>query len=156
MADQMWTQGEREEKALEASMLRAKGKTLRETAEALGCGANLVKVLLDEEYRRRKPQRERARSKAIIAYEALVREMWRRLAAFPDNASAQNVNGFMGNIRQTLERIDKITGAEAPTKTQHERINVDWSKLPENDLAQLAEIASRNPDVFDALLKEEE
>jgi predicted transcriptional regulator len=150
-----WTEEERREMAGLAVEMRAKRMTMKEIGAELGCSPTAVKKLVDEEYARRRPRRERARAKALADYDALIRECWRRLAAFHDSSAAQNVSGIIGQIRQILERIDKITGAEAPTKTQHERKLIKVEELPEESIAKLHGLLQEDPDLWDMLLEED-
>lgn len=141
---------ERAELAHRAVMLRTKGMTYREIAAELGTRKDNIKALLDEEYARLRPIRDRERVAAISQYQAIIRESWERLAAFGKNAAQQNVTGLLTSIRQAQERIDKLTGAEAPIKT--EKHVLDLSKLSSEDAERFAEIVDANPDTFAGVL----
>lgn len=143
---------ERADLAHRAVQCRTKGMTYREIARELGTHKDAIKPLLDEEYARLRPIRERERAAAISQYHAIIRESWERLAAFGKNAAQQNVTGLLTSIRQAQERIDKLTGAEAPIKSEQRR--VDLSKVSEQDLEAFADIVDRNPDTFAGLLEE--
>ena len=139
---------EREELGHRAVLLHADGKTYRQIARELGVNKDTVGPLLKEEYARRRAGRQEARATAIARYESIIRECSRRVKAFADNSSAQNVSGLLAQKRAAQERIDKITGAEAPIKTEHERRVLDLSKLPDKDLDEFARIVEANPEVF--------
>ena len=145
------TQEEREELGHRAVLLHAEGKTYREIAKEVGVHYNTVGGLIREEYDRRKASREEERSRAIAVYRALQRDAWRRLKELPTGSTAQNVTGMHNSIRLEQERIDKITGIEAPTKSERTTTTIDLSKVPDSTVQKLAavyeEIAQVDPDL---------
>ena len=148
------TEEEGEALAHEAVLLRAEGLSYREVAARLGVNKNTVPGLIAQEYDRRKATRDEERAYAISVYRGLQRDAWKRLSALPVNSSSQSVSGMHASIRQAQERIDKITGIEAPTRTEHKRVEVDLSKLPDEDAAEFFRIVESNPDVFAPMLEE--
>lgn len=146
------TQEEREDLGHRAVLLHAEGKNYRETAEEIGVHYNTVGGLIRDEYERRKATRDEERSRAIAVYRALQRDAWRRLKELPTGSAAQNVTGMHNSIRLEQERIDKITGIEAPTKSEHRTETIDWSKMPASGVAKfeaaLEEMKRVDPDTY--------
>ena len=145
------TEEEREALGHEAVLLRAEGLSYRAVAARLGVSKNTVGPLIREEYDRRKATRDEERAYAISVYRGLQRDAWKRLSALPVNSSAQSVSGMHASIRQAQERIDKITGIEAPTKSERTTTTIDLSKVPDSTVQKLAavyeEIAQVDPDL---------
>ena len=138
--------------AHEAVLLRAEGLSYREVAARLGVNKNTVPGLIAQEYDRRKATRDEERAYAISVYRGLQRDAWKRLSALPVNSSSQSVSGMHASIRQAQERIDKITGIEAPTKSEHTRTVNLVDHLPEHHLEQIYEMVRECPDAWNALL----
>jgi orotate phosphoribosyltransferase-like protein len=111
------SKAERAEKAQRAVSLRARGDTLDEVGEALGITRQTARKLIDDELAGRSEHRAEDKERSIATYEEVIREGWRRLDKLDDRSL--NVSGVLNSIRQAQERIDKITGAEAPAKVQH-------------------------------------
>lgn len=127
---------ERDEKAREAVELSAKGWADTAVAGRLGINRATVKRLRENEYARRSEHRGDEREKAIAVYEAVIREGWERLSRVKDNSN--NVTGVLNAIRAAQERIDKLTGAEAPIKTKDvtEDYVIEWDgELHADDVA---------------------
>lgn len=149
------TPEEREELGHEAVLMHARGKTYREIAKELGVNKNTVGGLIAEEYGRRRASRAEEHRRAVAAYRALQRDGWRRLAKLAENSSSQSVSGMHSSIRSAQERIDKLFGLEAPTKSEHKRTTtttVDLSKMPDADAIAFAQIVERNPEVFGPMM----
>lgn len=124
---------QREEKALEAVKLCAKGWTDTEIGEELGVHRNTVRRLRETEYDRRAAQREHDREKAIAVYLAIIREGWERLRTTKDNSL--NVSGLLNAIKAAQDSINKLTGAEVPSRSE---VNVTVSDgISPEDMALL-------------------
>ncbi len=138
------TDSEREAFGEQALLMHAQGKTYREIAQALGVSRPTVKSLIDRALGAAREERSKAKARQLAAYRALLGEAWTRLLGFPSNSSSQNVTGLVNAARSILERIDKLTGVEAPTKTQHEVRHMDFSKLSDEDLQTFERIIREN------------
>lgn len=143
---------ERRQLAEDAVLLRAKNKKYVEIAQALDIDKNTVGVLLEEEYERRRPKRERERARALYGMDALIAEGWKRLAALPENSTTQNVTGILNAIRAQWEVKNRLTGAEMPTRSEHTITRFDLESMEQTDLKVLADIAQKYPDIFNELL----
>ena len=120
---------QREERMAEAVALSARGKTWDEIAEELGINRKTAMKLVDDELSKRGEHRIADREASIARNLAVIREAWRRLET-TDNRSL-NVSGLMNTIIRAGERIDKLTGAEAPIKHQRvkEEYVVEWDQI---------------------------
>lgn len=80
-----------------------------------------VKKLREDELASRAEHRSASndRERAIATYEAIIVHGWERLAALKD-ARSYNVSGLLNSIKAAQERIDKLSGAEAPVKFKDE------------------------------------
>ena len=151
------TPEEREAFGHEAVLLHAEGLTYRQIAREIGVHYNTVGGLIREEYERRKATRGQERSRALAVYRRRQADGWGRLKVLPTGSTAQNVTGMHNAIRQEQERIDKITGIEAPTKSEHTRRVVEMKEvLPAHQLEQLAEMMQECPDAWNLLLVDDD
>lgn len=116
------TVAEREEKSARAVDLSAKGWTNTDIAAEIGVTRKTVAAWIANELSRRAEHRENDKERAIAVYEAIIAEGWRRLENM-DNRSL-NVSGVLNSIRGAQDSINKITGAEAPIKTDNRHTHV--------------------------------
>lgn len=116
----------RREKQIEAVSLAAKGRNYTQIATAMEIDWRTAKKLVQDEYASRSEHRNNDKEAAIATYTELIREGWDRLETL--DARSLNVSGILNSIRQSQERIDKLTGAEAPIKLQDvdEEYDVVW------------------------------
>jgi orotate phosphoribosyltransferase-like protein len=123
------TAAEREEKTVRAVELSSKGWTNTDIAEEIGVTRKTVANWIENELSRRAEHRENDKERSIAVYTELVAEGWRRLEKLDDRSL--NVSGVLNAIRAAQERIDKITGAEAPLKHQKvdQEIVIEWEDL---------------------------
>jgi orotate phosphoribosyltransferase-like protein len=123
------TAAERAEKMVRAVELSAKGKSNTEIAEEIGVTPKTVANLINNELARRAEHRDNGKEESIAVNRALIAEGWRRLETL--GVAAPQASGLMNSIRASQERIDKVTGAEAPVKHQRvdEEIVVEWEDL---------------------------
>ncbi len=126
------TTAERLEKSAIAVDLSARGSTNIAIADELGVTRKTVASLIANELSRRGEHRSNDKEKAISVYTALIAEGWKRLEKMDDRSL--NVSGVLNAIRAAQERIDKVTGAEAPFKVQDvdEEYIVSWDDADEN------------------------
>ncbi len=110
------TKAVREEKMAQAVELSARGKPYTVIAEELEVSWPTAKKLVEDELARRGEHRGPEREQAIANYQAIISEGWDRMDRLKD--TSQNVTGVLNAIRAAQERIDKLTGAEAPLKYQ--------------------------------------
>lgn len=131
---------ERETLTQEAVDLRARGKTYTEIAETLCITRPTVKKWIEGEYAKRSEHRgvSDARERAISRYEMLFKECVERLESLGKDSKSLNASGYINAGRGLLERIDRLTGAEAPVK--HQRIEgeyeVVWHDIDPNELPE--------------------
>lgn len=114
-----FTAEERRELAGWAVVEHAKGRTYTDIAQEAVVARQTVKGWIEAEYAQRSETRSvsDARERSIVGYEALLRETWDRLGK--TGTASLNSAGLINAARGLLERIDKLTGAEAPAKVQH-------------------------------------
>jgi hypothetical protein len=107
---------ERIEMAQEALEMNVKGKSVIEIGEHLGITRKIASNLVHEELAKRSEHRGREpdREKAIAHYVQIIRAAWTGYQkCLPGTNQAI---GYLNSIRQAQERIDKLTGVEAPMK----------------------------------------
>lgn len=109
---------EREEKMARAVDLSARGKSYREIGVILDVTKDTANKLVLDELARRGEHRIVDREASIARNLAVIRASWERL----ENTDERSLNssGLLNTIIRAGERIDKLTGAEAPTKTENE------------------------------------
>lgn len=113
-----YTKGKREEKTTEAIRLSSRGLSIRAIAQDTGVSGKTIRKWMDDEFARRAEHRDEIKERAISRYEEVTRVAWERLDKLDDRSL--NVSGLLNVIRLAQERIDKITGAEAPAKVEQE------------------------------------
>lgn len=109
------TAAERQEKADLAVEYSARGWTNTEIAEEVGVHRHTVRKLIDDELANRAEHRQQEKERAIAVYVAVQKAAWQRFQQ-TDNRSL-NASGYLNTIKAAQERIDKVTGAEAPRKS---------------------------------------
>lgn len=123
-----YTADYREQITSEAVEKRAKGWTYAEIGDEYGVTRQTIKKWITSEYASRSEHRSTsdAREEAIAHYRAQIREAWTRLGHI--KSTSYNASGFLNTARQAQERIDKLTGAEAPIKLQEvdEEYEIVW------------------------------
>lgn len=114
-----YSQADREERTERAVEMRSKCKSISYIAREIGVTDDTAKKWIENEYARRSEHRgaSQAREKAISVYEAIIAEGWERMERIKD--TSLNVAGVLNAIRAAQERIDKLTGSEAPVKYQN-------------------------------------
>lgn len=107
--------------------------TYREIGAQVGITKDTVGKWLKDEYANRAEHREQDKEAAIEVYREIQRAAWDRYDTTEDRSL--NTSGLLNVIRSAQERIDKITGAEAPFKHQEvdEEYDVVWDDA--DDLA---------------------
>lgn len=127
------TKAERELKMHEALTLSAKGKTVQFIADHLGVAWNTASALIDDAIANRGEHRssEKDRETAIVHYQAIIRAAWETFDIVYKRSPNAAV-GFLNTSLSAQERIDKLTGAEAPVKYQDvsEEYDVVWDESP--------------------------
>ncbi len=120
---------DRQQKTARCVELSVKGWNDSEIAREVGINRKTVKKLVEDEYAFRAEHSGPDKEASIALYRALIKEGWERLEKLDDNST--NVSGVLNSIRACRERIDKITGAEAPIKHQdvEEEFVVEWDYL---------------------------
>lgn len=108
----------REEYQLKAWALSGQGMYNTEIAEELGVHRHTVRDLIAAERQRRRELLPDEDVKAMAAYEAVMREAWRRLKSHPDDAKAQNVVGYLNAILGAQNGKNSVTGAEVPARSE--------------------------------------
>lgn len=133
-----YTKAFREEITSAAISRSVRGASLRQIGDEFGVPFNTIRNWLNDEYARRAEHREQEREKAIATYEELKAERWRRLAQLSTDSKANNVVGLLNGINADQERIDKLTGAEAPIKYESEgRVYVvSWDEAEAEEHAE--------------------
>lgn len=114
------TAAEKAEKATEAVALSARGHTYTQIAELLDHDRKTVKRWIDDELAKRaehRGERQGDRERAIAVYSEIIREAWEKFDRL--DPRSLNVSGLLNAIRTAQERIDKLTGVEAPVKHAH-------------------------------------
>lgn len=137
------TTDERRALTVWAVVEHAKGRTYTDIAEEAGVERRTVSGWIESEYARVSEQRSvsDARERAISGYEALLREAWRRIQK--TDTKSLNSAGLINAARGLLERIDKLTGAEAPVKYQEveDEIIIEWEDLDNPELLEAEEVS---------------
>lgn len=140
---------DREALANVAIDLRARGKTWAYIAEEIGVTEKTAKKWVDGEYAKRSEHRSvsDAREVAISRYEMLFKEAVERLEALGKDSKSLNASGYINAARGLLERIDKLTGAEAPVKYQEveDEIVIEWEDLDNPELLLELEAGEEAP-----------
>ncbi len=129
-----YTKAERENLIDEAVSMSARGKTLREISAELGPTKDTINKWLNDELSRRAEHRGQDKEKAISVYLEIQEAAWDRYEK-TDNRSL-NASGLLNTIKSCQERIDKITGTEAPRKVEHSSTN-PLSELTDEELDEL-------------------
>jgi orotate phosphoribosyltransferase-like protein len=117
---------QREEFTARAVQLSAEGWSAVAIAEDLGIHRKTVKKLIDDEMAQRSEHRAEDKERAIARYEAVIEASWKRYRRVHD--ASTNASALLNTIVAAQGRIDKITGAESPTKIQHveDELEVVW------------------------------
>lgn len=122
---------ERRELTEWAVIEHSKGRSYSSIAEEISVERRTVASWIQSEYARVSEQRgvSDARERALVGYEALLREAWRRIKK--TDVRSLNSAGLINAARSVLERMDKLTGAEAPVKHQaiEDEIVIEWEDL---------------------------
>lgn len=127
MAGRM-TKATRAEKVLEAVDLSSRGQSINKIAEALEVQWTTARKLVDDGLAQRAEQRDTTteRQASIERNLRVIQAAWERFEN-TDNRSL-NASGYLNTIIRAGERIDKLTGAEAPVKYQEmkEEYVIEW------------------------------
>lgn len=123
----------RREKALEAVRLSARGLGDSAIGRELDINRATAKKLREDEYASRAEHRAPDKERSVARYEEIIRAAWERFDE-TDNRSL-NASGYLNTIKAAQERIDKITGAEAPIKfhdmdEEYEVVFSDADEIP--------------------------
>jgi hypothetical protein len=112
-----------------ALQLRTQRRSYADIGEELKINRKTAKRLVEEELSIQAEHREHEREQAIAHYDEIIRTSWERLRAL-DSASTVGV-GLLNTAKSAQERIDKLTGAEAPQKHQNvePEYGVVWDDL---------------------------
>lgn len=135
MSNQM-PAAERAEKAEKAVGLSARGVSYVEIGKRLGISRQLASNLVKEELATRAEHRDNDRERAIAHYQQIIGAAWRSYEAVDDRSL--NKSGHLNAAIRAQERIDRITGAEAPKKaeiTSRTTYDVVWEDVEEDALA---------------------
>lgn len=125
---------EKEDKVSQAVALSARSWTYTAIAEELGCSRPTVSKWIKDELAKRSEHREQDKEKAIAVYVEIQRAAWERLETL--DSRSLNVSGLLNTIKNAQERIDKITGAEAPTQQDGTLdVVVTWGKIGVGELS---------------------
>jgi hypothetical protein len=138
------TTAEREELAVKAWRLSAKGWGLRRIAARIKVNHKTVPGLLEEERIRRREEWKDEDIKSLAFYQEVIEECEERLERMPDRS--QNVSALENAKITARTRMDKITGVEAPTKTEskhNHEVHKEYANTPIEDLLELEELAQR-------------
>lgn len=128
MAAQL-TPVQREEKAIEAVALSAKGMPDTLIAKELDISRHTVKRLRENEYAKRAEHRDQDKERHLAVYDAIQKAAWERFAE-TDNRSL-NASGYLNTIKAAEDSKVKITGAAAPEKIQltEQEYEVIWDDI---------------------------
>ena len=110
------TKAEREEKAQEAVELSARGFSYRAVASRIGVNWKTAKKLIEDELAVRAEGRDQDKERHLAVYDAIQRAAWERFRE-TDNRSL-NSSGYLNTIKAAEDSKVKITGAEAPSKSE--------------------------------------
>lgn len=124
------TAADKQEKVRQAVAMSARSMTYTDIAGQLGVSRNAVAKWVKNELAKRAEHRDQDRERAIATYQELKAERWRRLKRLPTDSRANNVVGLLNGINADQERIDRLTGVEAPKRlevSEAEEYEVVWS-----------------------------
>lgn len=110
------TQAQRQEKAQEAVNLSAMGLSYTAIGKTLSVSRQTATKLIDDELAKRAEHRGSEREASIARNIAVIKAAWERFEK-TDNRSL-NASGYLNTIIRAGERIDKLTGAEAPSRSE--------------------------------------
>lgn len=138
-----YSQAHKRELTLKAIELRAERYSYSAIARELCLSHPTVKKWIEGYFIEQSETRyvSDARELAIATYAAGIRDCWERLRALPIDSRATNVGALHNNIRSYQERIDKLTGAEAPIKYQEveDEIVISWPDADDAELLAITE-----------------
>jgi orotate phosphoribosyltransferase-like protein len=117
---------ERDQKTREAVEMSARGMDDTAIGRELSIHRTTVKKLIEDHFAQEAEHRGPGKERAIARYERVIRNAWERYERVQD--ASLNVSGLLNTILAAQTRIDKITGAESPTKIQHveDELEVVW------------------------------
>jgi DNA-binding CsgD family transcriptional regulator len=143
---------EREELGFAAYEMAVKKRTYRQIAAELGINKDTVAGLLREEGERRRVEHLGQIHESVAAYDAVEKEAWERLAAFPNARGSMVVVGLLNNILAARTRKDLIFGLEAPKKTDVRQRTERWdySRLSAEELDLFEQIIKKIAGVEEA------
>lgn len=148
-----FSQVKREQNQLEAWNMSGEGLYNTEIAKKLGVHRHTVRDLIQAERDRRRELLPDEDMKALATYESVLRESWRRLKSHPDDAKAQNVVGYLNAVLGAQNGKNKITGVEAPTRSESD-VNLNLNK-PDKSLDEyFAQLDSFREDHGEADIRE--
>lgn len=133
MAAQL-TPVEREEKAIEAVALSARGMPDTLIAEALEISRHTVKRLRENEYAKRAEHRDQDKERHLAVYDAIQKAAWERFAETGNRS--MNASGYLNTIKAAEDSKVKITGAAAPEKIQltETEYEVVWDDIDPSEI----------------------
>lgn len=125
-----YTKAERAKLTERALDLSLRGLSALRIAREIGVSDTTIRKWMNDELAKRSEHRSNDKERAIARYEKIIRDAWETYEE-TEKLSPNNVSGLLNTIRACQERIDKLTGAEAPIKHQHvdEEIVVEWEDL---------------------------
>lgn len=142
------TKAERDWKADVALDMSARGFNYSRIAAALDVSWVTAKKLVDDELAKRSEHREQDRERHLAHYDAIQAAAW---TAFRNtNEKSLNRSGYLNTIKAAEDSKARITGAEAPRKSES-NLNVKVQQdVPEDELALLEAVEEfmrdRDPD----------
>lgn len=127
---------ERRELAEQAVNLDVRGASFIEIGKQLGISRGLASTLVYEELANRAEHRDQDKERAIAEYRQIIRTAWTKLHEL-GNRSPNAVVGLLNTAINAQERIDRLTGAEAPIK--YLEVDDTFEILFDDDYAYSAE-----------------
>jgi len=128
--------GERRELTEWCVVQHAQGRSYSDIADEIAVDRHTVARWVQAEFAVRSEYRSvsGAREVAIATYEAVIREVWRRLRRLNDYSTS--VPGLLNVVCRTQARIDRLTGVEAPIKYHElpDEIVITWDDIDNLEL----------------------
>lgn len=130
-----YTKAKRDELSAQAVAMSARGMTYREIAAELGPTKDTIGSWIADELARRSEHRGADKEAAIATYTEIQKAAWERF----ENTDFRSLNssGYLNTIKSCQERIDKITGAEAPFK--HQDVTDTYEIVFDDDFSEALE-----------------
>jgi hypothetical protein len=137
------TKVQRDEAAQKAVALSAQGLSYQRIAASLEVTWKTARKLVADELAVRAEHREKDTERHLAVYDAIQEAAWERFEE-TDNRSL-NSSGFLNTIKAAEDSKVKITGAEAPTRSdnRHQHEHHDFTNTPTEELIELEYYAQR-------------